>query len=103
MLAIDNISCSNRAESCSKKSVTRLKVAVQRAKLQLVARRLRRATRNFSNLIVVKSKKTKVNEDRTRAQTKTKVQKERVAVDCSAYAGTWTPGVAAGATDFFSS
>ena len=36
MLAIDKIS----AESCSKKSVTRLKVAVQRAKLQLVARRL---------------------------------------------------------------
>jgi hypothetical protein len=59
MLALGKISC---AESCLTKIVVRLKVAVQRAKLQLVARRLRQT----SNLTVVKSKKAKATDDRTR-------------------------------------
>ena len=48
-------------------------------------------------MIVVKSKKAKANEDTTTAQTKTNLPKERVAVDCSAFAVTvtWAPNCVA--------
>ena len=46
-------------------------------------------------MIVVKAKKAKANEDTTTAQAKTNLPKERVAVDCSAFAVTWAPSVAA--------